>query len=115
MLKGGTWLARSRIEGFEEDGLVVAHGASRLTVGFSEILTAERLRSRRALRFHMREGEPLVVAVRRRELWSVEDRLRANGVRIVDCSGAILAPTLWDFEEELDREPVRVRQSSDNA
>ena len=37
------------------------------------------------------------------------------GVRIVDCWGAIIAPTLLDFEDELDRKPVVVRQSYDDA
>jgi hypothetical protein len=46
---------------------------------------------------------------------SVESGLRFMGVRIVDCWGAIIAPTLLDFEEELAREPVHLRQSSDNG
>jgi hypothetical protein len=45
----------------------------------------------------------------------VESELRRRGVRIVDLWGCIIAPTLLDFEEELAREPVRMRQSSDSA
>ena len=90
-------------------------GSSQVDLAFSEVLTAERLRSRRGLRFHLREREPLVVAVRRRELWSVEDRLIANGVRVVDWLGAILTHTLADFDDALDQGPCRVRQSSDDA
>jgi hypothetical protein len=37
------------------------------------------------------------------------------GVRIVDCWGAIIAPTLLDFEYELNLKPVLVRQSYDDA
>jgi hypothetical protein len=45
----------------------------------------------------------------------IESGLRFVGVRIVDCWGAIIAPTLLDFEEELDRGPGPVRQSPDDA
>jgi hypothetical protein len=45
----------------------------------------------------------------------VEHKLRIAGVRVVDCWGAIIAPTLLDFEDELAREPRRVRQLSDDA
>jgi hypothetical protein len=94
---------------------VVADGSSQVALAFSEILTAERMRNRRGLRFHLREREPLVVAIRRRDLWTAEDRLIANGVRVVDWLGAILTHTLSDFDDALDQEPGRVRQSSDDA
>jgi hypothetical protein len=55
------------------------------------------------------------VKCRRAECEAIERGLRFVGVRIVDCWGAIIAPTLLDFEEELAREPLRMRQSSDNA
>lgn len=85
-------------------------------VRYDDILTAERLRSRRGLALHVRgSSEPHRVKCRRAELASVESGLRYAGVRIVDCWGAIIAPTLLDFEEELACEPTRVRQSSDNA
>jgi len=102
---------------FEDAGLVVrARGFGELGIPSQEILTAERLRSRRGLDLHVRQrGEPVRVRRRRRDREMIESGLRSMGVRIVDCHGAIIAPTLLDFEEELDREPVRVRQSSDDA
>lgn len=45
----------------------------------------------------------------------IEDELRRRGVLVVDCWGAIISPTLADFEAELGRGPARVRQSSDSA
>ena len=75
-----------------------------------------RCRARRGLDLHTRNQiEPVRVRCRRSRLYEVESQLRFLGVRIVDCRGAIIAPTLLDFEEELDREPVRVRQSYDDA
>lgn len=109
------WRRRAKVESFLESGLMLCCGAAEYTIAYAEILTAERLRNRRGLRLHLRTREPIVVGVKRRELLYVEDRLRAWGVRVVDCWGAILAMTLFDFEQELDREPVRVRQSSDDA
>jgi hypothetical protein len=55
------------------------------------------------------------VRCRRSRREAIESGLRFVEVRIVDWWGAIIAPTLLDFEEELAREPVRLRQSSDNA
>lgn len=107
---------RARLVRLEQEGLVVKPwmGAP-CHLFYEEILTAERLAGPRGLRLHMRATEAVRVpcrGLRRREL---EDKLRFCGVRIVDCWGAIIAPTLLDFEEELDREPTPVRQSSDNA
>lgn len=108
---------RLKFIGLEESGLVVRERGSReLTVPYGEILTAERLRSRRGLDLHTRgKIEPLRVKCRRADREAIERGLRFAGVRIVDCWGAIIAPTLLDFEEELAREPVRMRQLSDNA
>jgi hypothetical protein len=59
--------------------------------------------------------DPVDVKSRRLPRGELENKLRNRGVRIVDCWGAIIAPTIADFEEELAREPVGMRQSSDNA
>jgi hypothetical protein len=108
---------RLRFHSFDDVGLVVrARGSRETTIRFEEILTVERLRSRRGLDVHTRSRmEPTRVRCRRRDLYQIEIGLRWKGVRVVDCWGAIIAPTLLDFEEELAREPVRMRQSSDNA
>jgi hypothetical protein len=56
---------------------------------------------------HLRDRtEPFRVRCGRANYESVERGLRWSGVRIVDCWGAIIAPTLLDLEEELAREPV---------
>jgi hypothetical protein len=82
---------------------------------YGEILTAERLAApRQGLRFHVRTSEPLHVSCGRDRL-AVEDELRRHGVRVVDCWGCIIAPTLEDFESELMNGPIRVRQSYDDA
>jgi hypothetical protein len=108
---------RLKFVGLGETGVVVrGRGPGELTIPYEEILTAERLRSRRGLDLHTRGSiEPVRVNCRRADREEVESGLRFLGVRIVDCWGAIIAPTLLDFEEELAREPVRMRQSSDNA
>jgi hypothetical protein len=70
---------------------------------------------RKGLRLHVSgKKEPIYVACGSRRL-ETEHELRICGVRVVDLWGCIIAPTLLDFEEELAREPVRMRQSSDNA
>jgi predicted HTH domain antitoxin len=104
---------RVRIVSFDGPGLIVKARRARFTIAYGEILTAERLRTRRELRLHTRMGDDVRIA--RGSASSVEDELRRRGVRIVDCWGAIIAPTLLGFEEELAREPVRMRQSSDSA
>ena len=100
---------------FEPQGLILRRGRSRFTVAYGEILTTERLRSAWGLRLHTRSSDPLRLSCGGTERTGIEDELRRRSVRIVDCWGAIIAPTLADFEEELDREPVRMRQSSDSA
>jgi hypothetical protein len=107
---------RVRIRAIGSAGLVVkAWRHDPFTLSYAEILTAERERTpRRSLLLHTRTSRPLRVLCgsgRR----AIEDELRDRGVRVVDCWGAIIAPTLLDFEEELAREPVRMRQSSDSA
>ena len=82
---------------------------------YREILTCERIASRRRLRLHTRTTESVTIRCRGERLIGMEDELRRRGVRIVDEWGAIIAPTLTDFEAELAREPMVVRQSSDNA
>lgn len=106
-----------KFAGFDDSGLVVRQRRSgEITIPYEEILTAERLRSRRGLDLHTRgRMEPVRVRCRRTDREAIESGLRSVGVRVVDCWGAIIAPTLLDFEEELAREPVRVRQSSDDA
>jgi hypothetical protein len=95
--------------------LRAGRGAAELVVPYEEILTAERVRSR-GLDLHTRgRADPVRVRCQRGRRVEIESGLRFVGVRIVDCWGAIIAPTLLDFEEELDRGPGPVRQSSDDA
>jgi hypothetical protein len=110
-------VVRFKLVGLGDKGVIVRRrGVGELTILYGEILTAERLRSRRGLDLHTRgQMEPVRVRCRGSRLYEIESQLRLLGVRVVDCWGAIIAPTLLDFEEELDREPVRVRQSYDNA
>jgi hypothetical protein len=104
-----------RIVAFLEPGLIVKRRWSRqFTVTYGEILTAERLSGPWGLRLHVRTGSPIRIP-RRHATYEVETELRSRGVRVVDCWGAIISPTLADFEAELANEPVRLRQSSDNA
>ena len=108
---------RFKLVGLDESGVVARERrVGELTIAYGEILTAERLRSGRGLDLHTRgRMEPVRVRCRRAEREMIESGLRFVGVRIVDCWGAIIAPTLLDFEEELAREPAAVRQSSDDA
>jgi hypothetical protein len=100
-----------------DQGVVVKRrGQDELTIPYGEILTAERLPSRRGFDLHMRgQLAPLRVKCRRSRLYEIESGLRFMGVCIVDCWGAIIAPTFLDFQEQLDLHPVRVRQSYDDA
>jgi len=108
---------RPKLDDLSDAGVVIrSRGVDELVILYDQILTAERLRSRRGLDLHTRgQLKPVRVRCRRSRLEEFERGLRFMGVRIVDCWGAIIAPTLLDFEEELAREPVRVRQSSDSA
>jgi hypothetical protein len=85
------------------------------TVTDGEILTAERLASISELRLHTRTSNPVRIACRGEARVAIENELRRRGVRVVDEHGAIIAPTLEDFEAGLMRGPDRVRQSSDDA
>jgi hypothetical protein len=57
----------------------------------------------------------VLVVIRAGARLEAEGTFRWMGVRVVDCWGCLLTPTLAEFEEALDPEPVSVRQSSDNA
>jgi hypothetical protein len=85
------------------------------SITYGEILTAERLPSGLGLRLHTRTTKPFRLACRGTAREATENELRRCGVRVVDEWGAILAPTLDEFEAELEREPRGLRQSSDNA
>lgn len=105
-----------RIVSWEAPGLIVkGRRAGRFTVTYGEILTAERVRQSWRLVLHTRGYGDVSVWCGRGERAAVENALRQRGVRVVDSWGLILSPTLDDFMGELDREPVRVRQSSDDA
>ena len=84
-------------------------------VAYGEILTAERLRNRFGLRLHTVGHGAIRIRVRGEALAELEGRLRGRGVRIVDCWGAMITPTLADFERALAEGPRSVRQSSDSA
>ena len=86
-----------------------------VSLAYGEILTAERLGSGLGLRLHTKGTEPVRILCRGAGCEAIEDELRSRGVRVVDEWGAIITPTLNDFVAELAREPVRMRQSSDNA
>lgn len=107
---------RVRIVAFEGPGLIVKRRlGDQFTIAYGEILTAERLPSIWGLRLHTRSTDPVRIGCRGSARIAIEGELRRRGVRVVDEYGAIIAPTLLDFEEELTRGPVSVRQSSDDA
>lgn len=106
---------RARIVAFERPGLVLRSRRQQFTLTYGEILSAERASSGRSLVLHRRTGDPLRVACRGDDRVSIENALRDRGVRVVDQFGALITPTLDDFLAELDLEPGRMRQSSDNA
>jgi hypothetical protein len=105
----------TRIVSYERPGLVLRSRRDQFTLTYGEILTAERLVSGRGLRLHRRTGDPVRIVCKRIELGGVERALRDRGVRVVDQYGAMVTPELEDFLAELAREPVRLRQSSDDA
>jgi hypothetical protein len=107
---------RASIASFEAAGLILKRPWRRgFTVTYGEILTAERLPSIWGLRLHTRTSDPVRIACRGEARAEIEDELRRRGVRVVDEHGAIIAPTLADFEAELTRGPEPMRQSSDDA
>jgi hypothetical protein len=107
---------RTRIVSFKDAGLVLRPLAGAVfTIAYGEILTAERGRGGRRIVLHTKTHDRVRLRLRGAALLEAELRLRENGVRIVDCWGAIITPTLADFEEELAHGPDPVRQSSDNA
>ena len=85
------------------------------SLAYGEFLTAERLPSGLGLRLHTRTMQPLKVSCRGESRIAIENELRRRGVRIVDEYGAMITPTVEDFEAELARAPVRLRQLSDDA
>src|SRR5258706_14374552 len=120
LVKNEGWLPSSemlaRVTRFEGRGLVVKPFVARaFTISYGEILTAERLRAGRGIRLHTRTTDPVLLVLGRGRLTESEALLRAHGVRVVDCWGSLITPTLADFEDALARGPAPVRQSSDNA
>lgn len=105
------------VRDFGLDGIVLRRrGREQLQLAYSEILTAERAPTPWGLKLHARgASRPLRVACTGKRRLTIETELRSAGVRIVDEYGAMITPTLADFEGELVREPARLRQSSDNA
>jgi hypothetical protein len=93
---------RLKVVELDDVGVVVrGRRVGEFTIPFGEILTAERLRSGRGLNLHTRGRlEPVRVRCRRSRREATESGLRFGEVRIVDWWGAIIAPTLLDFEED---------------
>lgn len=107
---------RVRIVRFDSRGLIVKSRFGRpFTISYGEIFTAERLRRASGIRLHTRTADSTRVSVRGSRAIETESQLREKGVRIVDCWGALITPTLADFEAELAQDPGPVRQSSDSA
>src|SRR5437763_774928 len=107
---------RAKILRFDQPGVVVrARWRRQFTLTYGEILTAERTASGRGLRLHTRITAPLRIKCSGDARAAMEDELRRCGVRIVDEWGAIIAPTMEDFEVELACGPEELRQSSDNG
>jgi len=98
---------RVQVVRFEEPGLVVKRRFRRrgFTVAYGEILTAERLSRAKGIRLHTVTTESVRLAVRGSEVRDTEAALRAKGVRIVDRWGALLTPTLDDFQKALEEVP----------
>jgi hypothetical protein len=92
---------------FEDPGLVVKRRFRRraFTIAYGEILTAERLPRARGIRLHTVTTDPIGLSVRGGAIRETEAALRQHGVRIVDCWGALLTPTLEDFEKALSEVP----------
>jgi hypothetical protein len=107
---------KARIDSFDASGLTLRSRREKLTLAYREILTAEHLpQPWRGLRIHVLKGEPIRVRCRGAKRVAIEYQLRRRGVRIVDEYGAMITPTFLDFNEELAKDPLRLRQSSDDA
>lgn len=106
---------RVSVVAVEDLGLTLRRRRDIWTVPFGELLTVERMPSGLGLRLHVSATSEMWIWTRGRSRRVLEDRIRQRGVRIVDCWGAIVSPTLADFEAELANEPTPVRQSSDNG
>jgi hypothetical protein len=93
---------------------VKQRGRRAFTIAYGEILTAERRRVG-LLRLHSRIYDDVQLVADRGCGLILEDQMRQRGVRIVDRWGAIIAPTIADFEKALAEKPRTMRQSSDSA
>jgi hypothetical protein len=83
-----------------------------LVLTYGEILTAERRRgARRGMRLDVRTSEKPIRVSCRRHRPALEEKLRARGVRVVDCWGCIITSSLSEFEEVLMNKPLPMRQS----
>lgn len=76
------------------------------TVAYGDVMTAERLASGRGLRLHTRLAREIALPCRGDARVALEGELRKRGIRIVDGHGAMITPTLEDFENELTHEPI---------
>ena len=108
---------KGRFDGFDRRGVVLAPRRRQelVTIEFEEILTAERPPTPWGLVLHTRRMGRVVVRCLGRRRQEIEDALRRRGIRIVDEYGAMITPSFQDFLDELDRDPVQLRQSSDDA
>jgi hypothetical protein len=107
----------ARIESFHRRGLVVRRWPrrERIAIYYGELLTVERRVRSSGLVLHTRTLGDIRVIGLRGQTRGVEDELRTRGVRIVDCWGAIIAPTVADFTSALAEKSGFMGQSSDDA
>jgi hypothetical protein len=92
-----------RVHSVEEAGLSfrgLVRPRLRASVTFGEIVTAERIASRRGFQLHGPSWQRLVVVIRRSGQRRFEQQLRAHGVVIVDEWGARIDDS--QFEKEAD-------------
>ena len=87
----------------------------RVALAYGEVLTVERPATPFGLVLHTRTTNPMRVSCSGERRLQIESELRRRGVRVVDEYGAMITPTVEDFEAELARAPMRLRQSSDDA
>ena len=107
---------RWSVSAFEADCLVLTQRRASARIAYRDILTAEHKPHPWGLRLHLRRRlDPLDIRCTGKRRREIEAELRSSGVRLVDESGAMITPTVADFEAELAREPMRLRQSSDTA
>jgi site-specific recombinase XerC len=100
---------RVRVVRFDSPGLIVRSRFGRpFTIAYGEILTAARLRRASGVRLHTRTADPILVSVRGSRAIETESQLRAKGVRIVDCWGALIE--VEQFVSQYER--VRKRKNA---